>query len=277
MSFFKELFSTGLDFASAEYFRDKASDEATQNREFSSGEARVQRDFQERMRSTQYQTAVNDLRAAGLNPALAYQHGGAGTPVGAMGSGSSASGVSAPQPSESMYRSQQSATSAQQQRLLREQEELVVAQTEKVLAEKDEIQARTPRHAVDIDHVKQQIEESITRVGTLVAQAHQSWASAAQSEQQVRNLKETIPQIQATVVQLKSLSQQQVAVTAEIRQRVAQNLPAIEAALRKYESALKGLEMPQAFTRSQVYQNEVTGALAELLRAFNPLQGIFGR
>lgn len=49
--------------------------------DFNAAEAQKQRDWQEKMANTQYQRAIKDMSAAGLNPILAVTGGGVGTGV----------------------------------------------------------------------------------------------------------------------------------------------------------------------------------------------------
>lgn len=53
---------------------------------FNAQQAQLNRDFQTEMSNTAYQRAMGDMRAAGLNPMLAYQQGGASTPSGSTAS-----------------------------------------------------------------------------------------------------------------------------------------------------------------------------------------------
>lgn len=74
--------------------RDFTAAQTSAQQAYNSQEAQKNRDFQANMSNTQYQRAVGDMRAAGLNPMLAYSQGGAGN-VGGSTASSAAPSVGA--------------------------------------------------------------------------------------------------------------------------------------------------------------------------------------
>lgn len=91
--------SAGIDYFSAKDTQQKQKDVA-----------REQMEFQERMSNTAYQRAVKDMRAANLNPALAYSQGGASAPGGAQPN------LVTPQVGDKLMKGQQVSSAVQLQR-----------------------------------------------------------------------------------------------------------------------------------------------------------------
>lgn len=246
----------------ADIARNWNAEEAHKQRAWSSWMSTVAMDYNTEMANTQYQRAVGDLRAAGLNPMLAYSQGGAPSPSMPVSSGATASGPAATAGSmQRMENSLSAGLSAAQQAVqlanLTKQGDNIDADTQVKIAQAD-------RETASAGNLRATTEKIITG--------------------DIPRVREEIKNIQADTINKdaqKVLIEAQTMVS-KIEQMVkTEEIGAVAArtALMKIESGLRALAIPEAEAYSEKFKGawgaNVTPYMREILDAARVI--IYGR
>lgn len=210
------------------------------NNEFNAEQAALNRDFQERMASTQWQRAVGDMSSAGLNPMLAYSQGGNSAP-----SGSSASSAGLPRMENALGAG---VTSALNTATMMASVENLKAQADKTSAEASVIR--------DLGHG-----EASARIDRDTSSASQSRASVGHLVQLADKTREEIQVAMKTGWNL-----------TDIGNNIREDTALKKSHRQLYDVQWKLTQAQERLTNGQIKVNEFTAVLEEARAALAKLE-----